>query len=85
MSKKCFFCGKKTSVGISIQRRGLAKKKGGVGQKVTGKSIRKFKPNLQKVKAEINGAIKKIFACAKCIKKGKVKKPRPKATSPKQP
>ncbi len=75
MSKKCFFCGKKASTGSSIQRRGLAKKKGGVGKKVTGISKRKFKPNLQKVRAQIEGKIRKVLACSKCIKKGKVKKP----------
>jgi len=82
MSKKCFFCGKKTSVGNSLQRRGLAKKKGGVGKKITGISKRKFKPNLQRVRVEINGVIKKVIACAKCIKKNRAKKPAIRETTP---
>jgi large subunit ribosomal protein L28 len=75
MSKKCFFCGKKLSTGNSIQRKGLAKKKGGVGKKTTGISKRKFRPNLQKVRADIQGEEKRIWSCTKCIKKGKVRKP----------
>ncbi len=75
MSKKCFVCGKKMSVGNSIQRKGLAKKKGGVGKKITSTTKRKFKPNLQKVKTTVEGKVKRIWACAKCIKKGKISKP----------
>jgi large subunit ribosomal protein L28 len=52
----------------------LAKSKGGVGQKITGITPRRFSPNLQTVHALINGKKKKIKACAKCIKAGKVKK-----------
>lgn len=75
MSKKCFFCGKKSSTGNSIQRRGLAKKKGGIGKKTTSITKRLFKPNLQPVKIEIKGKTVKVLACTKCIKKGIVKKP----------
>ncbi|MGD2279413.1 MAG: L28 family ribosomal protein [Candidatus Omnitrophota bacterium] len=57
-----------------MSRRGLAKSKGGVGQKITGITPRRFSPNLQTVHALINGKKKKIKACAKCIKAGKVKK-----------
>ena len=82
MSKKCFYCGKKTSAGNSLQRRGLAKKKGGIGKKTTSITKRKFKPNLQSVNAEINGVVKRVIACAKCIKKGIVKKPSRKQSAP---
>lgn len=75
MSKKCFYCGKSATVGNSIRRKGLAKKKGGVGKKTTGISKRKFKPNLQRVKADVKGQVRRIWVCTKCIKKGKVKKP----------
>jgi large subunit ribosomal protein L28 len=47
---------------------------GGVGQRITGKTLRRFTPNIQTVNALINGKKKKIKACAKCIKAGKVKK-----------
>jgi large subunit ribosomal protein L28 len=74
MARECYICGKKPVSGKSISRRGLAKSKGGVGQKITGITPRQFSPNLQTVHALINGKKKKIKACAKCIKAGKVKK-----------
>ncbi len=72
MSKRCEFCGKKSSVGCSVTRRGLAKKKGGVGKKTTGITKRRFRPNLQPRKAVINGRARKVLICAKCLKKGKL-------------
>ncbi|MFA6079353.1 MAG: 50S ribosomal protein L28 [Candidatus Omnitrophota bacterium] len=74
MSKICEICGKRPVAGRTICRRGLAKKKGGVGQKITGINQRRFIPNLQMVRAVINGAPKRIRVCVKCIKAGKVTK-----------
>ena len=74
MANECYICGKKPSSGRTIARRGMAKSKGGVGQRITGKSLRRFSPNIQSVTAVIDGKNKKIKACAKCIKAGKVKK-----------
>ena len=71
MSKKCTICGKRATSGRSIVRKGLAKKKGGVGKKTTGISKRKFLPNLQKKNLIINGTAKKVLVCTKCIKAGK--------------
>ena len=36
---------------------------------------RRWKPNIQKVRAVINGTVRKIRICAKCLKSGKVQKP----------
>jgi large subunit ribosomal protein L28 len=74
MARECYICGKKPVSGRTIARRGMAKSKGGVGQRITGKTLRRFSPNIQMVNAIINGKKKKIRACAKCIKAGKVKK-----------
>ena len=74
MAKVCYICGKKTTAGRSIRRSGLAKKKGGVGQRITGISRRKFFPNLQRVRAIIEGKVRRIRVCTKCLKAGKVKK-----------
>jgi len=74
MSKICFICGKKPVAGRRITRSGLAKKKGGVGQRITGISKRRFLPNLQRVNAIINGKRKKVRVCTKCLKAGKIKK-----------
>jgi len=74
MSKICSICGKGPMAGRVIKRRGLAKKKGGVGKKTTGISKRRFLPNIQLVRVIIDGKVKKIKICAKCLKAGKVKK-----------
>lgn len=38
------------------------------------RTARTFKPNVQTVKAEVNGATKKMNVCTKCLKSGKVKR-----------
>ena len=70
----CQICGKKAITGNKIARRGLPKWKGGVGLKTTGITRRRFFPNLQNVKANVNGTIKYIKVCASCIQAGKVVK-----------
>lgn len=74
MSKICAICGKKPVAGRTIKRRGLAKKKGGVGQKITGVNPRRFIPNLKTVRTIVNGTPKRIRVCVKCLKAGKVVK-----------
>ena len=75
MSRVCFFTGRKTSAGNSIARRGKAKYLGGVGKKTTGVTKRKFKPNIQRVRALVNGKVVRIKVSAKAIKMGLVVKP----------
>lgn len=48
MSKVCQVTGKKAARGYSYAIRGIAKKKKGIGLKVTGKTKRRFQPNLVK-------------------------------------
>lgn len=48
MSKVCQVTGKKTARGYRYAIRGIAKKKKGIGLKVTGKTKRRFQPNLVK-------------------------------------
>ena len=74
MAKICDICGKKPVAGRTIVRRGLAKKKGGVGQKITGITARRFLPNLKSVRAVVNGVSQRLTVCVKCIKAGKVTK-----------
>ena len=74
MSKVCLICGKKPVAGRTIKRRGLSKRKGGVGLKITGVNIRRFMPNLKTVRAIVDGSPKRITVCVKCLKAGKVKK-----------
>jgi len=75
MSRVCLFTGKKTIAGNSISRRGKAKHLGGVGKKITGITKRKFKPNIQKVRAVIDGKVCRVKVSAKAIRMGLVQKP----------
>jgi large subunit ribosomal protein L28 len=75
MGQECFFTGVKPVVGNQYTHRGKAKYLGGVGRKVTGKSKRKFKPNLQRVKCVVNGQVMTVRASVKAIRMGLVVKP----------
>ncbi|HEY7115012.1 MAG TPA: 50S ribosomal protein L28 [Tepidisphaeraceae bacterium] len=75
MPRVCYFTGKKTRFGRKKTTRGKAKYLGGVGTKITGLSARKFKPNIQKVRAIIDGRIVRVKASTKAIKMGLVVKP----------
>lgn len=70
----CHYTGRKTRIGRQCTYRGKAKYLGGVGIKITGRSARKFKPNLQKVRAVVNGRPVRVWASAKALKSGLVQK-----------
>ncbi|MHC4872325.1 MAG: 50S ribosomal protein L28 [Planctomycetota bacterium] len=75
MSKVCEVCGKGVSFGKKYARRGLARAKGGAGQKITGKTPRSFSPNIQKIRAlNKNGGVQRMRVCTECIKVGRVTK-----------
>ena len=75
MPRQCPFTGKKTRAGRSISRRGKAKYLGGVGRKVTSKTKRKFKANMQRVRAVVDGQIVRINVSTKAIRNGMIVKP----------
>ena len=62
---KCEICEKTAIHGnkLSITRSHISKR-----------ALRTWKPNLRTVKADVDGEIKKIHVCAKCLKNGKVKR-----------
>ena len=62
---KCAICDKSVNHGnkLSITRSHISKR-----------SPRTWKPNLRKVKVDMNGESKRIYVCAKCLKNGKVKR-----------
>lgn len=62
---KCEICEKSINHGnkLSITRSHISKR-----------SARTWKPNLRTVKAIMNGEVKRIHVCAKCLKNGKVKR-----------
>lgn len=61
----CEICQKTASHGnkLSITRSHISKR-----------SPRTWKPNLRRVKVDMNGENKRIYVCAKCLKDGKVKR-----------
>ena len=61
MSKMCEVCGKKPVVGSTISHAHNVNK-------------RRFNPNLQKVRAVVDGKTKKIQVCTSCIRSGHVVK-----------
>ena len=62
---KCAICQKEPVYGnkLSVTRSHISKR-----------TSRTWKPNLRSVKADINGDVKRIKVCAKCLKNGKVKR-----------
>ena len=74
MPRVCEICGKRTTFGRSISRRGRAKAKGGIGKKTTGISRRTFKPNIQRIRVLAHGSVRRMKVCAQCIRSGAVRK-----------
>ena len=61
MAKRCEVCGKGPVVGRKVSH-------------AHNVSPRRFEPNLQTVRALINGAAKRIRVCTRCLRSGKVVK-----------
>ncbi len=75
MARICALTGKRPIKGNRIWRSGKPKKQGGIGTHVTAITKRRFFPNLQRVKAVVNGRVRYIRVAASAIKKGLVVKP----------
>ncbi len=84
MPRVCQYSGKKTTSGRTTARRGLAKNKGGIGLKTTGRSLRKFKPNIQRVRAVVNGRVVRVKVAAKYLRRGIIEKPQRRNWKPDQ-
>jgi len=74
MSRVCEICGKTQFVGGSVTRRGLAKKKGGIGMHVVKNVKRTFFPNLQRVRVKWEGGVRHIKVCVNCIRSDRIQK-----------
>lgn len=74
MAKVCEICGKAPMTGNRIVRRGLEKRKGGVGLHTTGVTRRRFYPNLQRIRVKVGGGVRTMRVCMSCLKAGKVQK-----------
>jgi large subunit ribosomal protein L28 len=79
MGRICELTGKRPSKGSIVWRSGKAKKLGGIGTHVTAITKRRFFPNLQRVKALVDGQVRYIRVSTTALKKGLVTKP-PKRT-----
>ena len=74
MSRTCEICAKHTQVGSQICRRGIAKKQGGIGIRITSREKRTLKANIQRVKVLVGKTAKRMRVCTRCLKAGKVTK-----------
>jgi len=61
MSKVCDICGKRPVYGNNVSHS-------------HNKTRRRWEPNLQKVRVETNGTVKRIRVCTTCLKSNRVKK-----------
>ncbi len=62
MARRCEICGKGPGTGNNISH-------------AHNKTRRRYLPNLQKVRARVNGAVKRVHACSRCIRSGRIQKP----------
>lgn len=62
MAKRCEICGKGPATGNNVSH-------------AHNKSRRRWLPNLQRVRAMVDGRIQRVRACTRCIRDGKVVKP----------
>jgi len=72
MARICELTGKRPMKGSIIWRSGKSKKSGGIGTHVTAITKRRFMPNLQRVKALVDGEVRYIRVSTTAIKKGMV-------------
>ena len=61
MAKRCEVCGKSPVVGRTISH-------------AHNVSSRRFEPNLQRVRAMVNGGVRRLRVCTRCLRSGKVTK-----------
>ncbi|MDX1500943.1 MAG: 50S ribosomal protein L28 [Thermoanaerobaculia bacterium] len=61
MSKECAICGKSTVTGRQVSH-------------AHNVSARTFKPNLQRVRALVDGTTRRILVCTRCLRSGRVTK-----------
>ena len=59
--RHCAICGKHNSTGNNVSH-------------ANNKTKRRWQPNLQEVRASIDGGVKRILVCTRCLRSGKVKK-----------
>jgi large subunit ribosomal protein L28 len=68
MGRVCDICDRGTGVGQNVPRKGLLKKKGGTGSKMGVKTKRTFKINLHTKHLKVNGTMRRLRLCTRCLK-----------------
>ncbi len=61
MAKFCEICGKGPAAGHNVSH-------------ANNRTPRRWLPNLQEVRAVVNGSVKRIRVCTSCLKAGKIQK-----------
>jgi large subunit ribosomal protein L28 len=61
MAKQCEVCGKTPVVGRTLSH-------------AHNVSARRFEPNLQRVRAVVNGGVRRIRVCTRCLRSNRVTK-----------
>ena len=61
MARACEICGKRRSVGNNVSH-------------ANNKTRRTWKPNLQPVRANLAGTVRRVLVCTRCLRSGKVVK-----------
>lgn len=74
MPRVCYFTGRRTSAGWTKAEKG-ARRDGGVGNKIKGRTKRALKSNLKKLRILVDGEIKRVWVSTSAIKSGLVVKP----------
>ncbi len=72
MARFCELTGKGPIKGSKIWRSGKPKKQGGIGTHITAITKRRFMPNLQRVKAVVNGEVRYVRVSTTALKRGLV-------------
>ena len=70
MGSVCELCGKHPSFGNNVSRLG----KNAIKRRVKAKTKRRFNPNIQRVRAVVNGSVRRLDVCTSCIKAGRIQK-----------
>ncbi len=61
MAQVCELCGTRPSTGNNVSH-------------ANNKTKRRFRPNLQRVRAVVDGSARRLRVCTRCIRSGKVTK-----------
>lgn len=70
MGAVCELCGKRPGFGNKVPRLG----KNAIRRRINKKTRRRWNPNIQRVRAIVDGSPRRLYVCTACIKAGRVTK-----------